>query len=276
VESGVDSILARFSKETTGDQNAIAIRTLSALGVPTRFTYISFDQLMTFDELKATYAYQGRTDLLLKPMPHLPVEEITEGVRDSGFVAEATTGRPFHSGISYMLVSMECLIGAAYTRQAQAAGLTGDIRPSMGRLDARFADPRIGVCGEWAQLWVDRNFALDYTLKSLEKILDGDPRQAVRAARVVLKDAAYTVFGHMIRAIEDTPDTPADAEQMGARLRRVVDAEITDLTERMDPVVEQVSRVLPLENARVLDHEHSRWAGMREWRSINAADPCGT
>ena len=67
VESGVDSILERFNKETTGDQNALAIRTLSALGVPTRFTYITFDHLMTLEELKATYAFQGRTDLLLRP-----------------------------------------------------------------------------------------------------------------------------------------------------------------------------------------------------------------
>ncbi|WP_219732118.1 hypothetical protein [Streptomyces finlayi] len=59
VESGVDSILARFNKETTGDQNALAIRTLSALGVPTRYTYITFDQLMTLEELNATYAFQG-------------------------------------------------------------------------------------------------------------------------------------------------------------------------------------------------------------------------
>ncbi|MFI0941246.1 B12-binding domain-containing radical SAM protein [Streptomyces sp. NPDC021020] len=77
VESGVDTVLRRFAKETGGEQNALAIRTLSALGVPTRFTYITFDHLMTFDELKATYAYQGRTDLLLDPSPGLPVEENT-------------------------------------------------------------------------------------------------------------------------------------------------------------------------------------------------------
>lgn len=205
VESGVDTILARFNKETTGEQNALAIRTLSALGVPTRYTYITFDQLMNLEELKATYAYQGRTDLLLKPQPHLSVEEIVRGVGDPVFVAEATTGRPLYSGISYMLVSMECLIGAAYTKKAQAAGLTGGIRSAMGRQDARFADPCIGVCSRWAQLWVDRNFALDYTLKSLEKILDGEPRAAIRRARRVVKDAAYTVFGHMIRTIDDTP-----------------------------------------------------------------------
>jgi radical SAM superfamily enzyme YgiQ (UPF0313 family) len=42
IESGVTSILERFNKETTAEQNVLAIRTLSALGVPTRFTYITF------------------------------------------------------------------------------------------------------------------------------------------------------------------------------------------------------------------------------------------
>jgi hypothetical protein len=279
VESGVDSVLARFNKETTGEQNALAIRTLSALGVPTRFTYISFDQLMDVEELRATYNYQGRTDLLLRPMPGVAVEEIVEGVQDPQWVAENSIGRPFHSAISYMLVSMECLIGAAYTRQAQAAGLTGAVRPSMGRQDARFADSRIGVCSEWAQLWVDRNFALDYTLKSLEKILDGRPRQEVRAARVIFKDAAYTVFGHMIHAIEDSPENPdplAGAAELGRRLQAMLNAEIVHLTGRMGTVVEHVARSLPLDHARLLEHEHARWTGTTEWQLINAADPCGT
>jgi hypothetical protein len=120
VESGVDSILERFSKETTGYQNALAIRTLSALGVPTRFTYITFDHLMSPGELEASYAFQGRTDLLLRPMQHLSAEEIVRGVRDEGFVAKAATGQPLHTAISYMLVSMECLIGAAYAPNTSA------------------------------------------------------------------------------------------------------------------------------------------------------------
>lgn len=279
VESGVDSILARFNKETTGEQNALAIRTLSALGVPTRFTYISFDHLMTFEELKATYEYQGRTDLLLRPMPGTPIEEIVEGVHDPDWVTYATTGKPFHSGISYMLVSMECLIGAAYTKQAQAAGLTGTVRPSMGRVDARFADWRIGVASEWAQLWVDRNFALDYTLKSLEKILDGEPRHAVRGARIVLKDAAYTVFGYMIQAIDAADRNQGDdasAERLSKTLRDRLDLEIDILRGRMASVVDQVNRTLRLEDARLLEYEHKRWAERSDWQLINAADPCGT
>src|SRR6202012_1089720 len=124
VESGVDTILDRFNKETTGDQNALAIRTLSALGVPTRFTYITFDQLMTLAELKASYAWQGRADLLLRPQsgldPRQPgpaARQLVRAVRDDDFAARQATGRPLHAAISYMLVSMECLTGAAYTRK---------------------------------------------------------------------------------------------------------------------------------------------------------------
>jgi radical SAM superfamily enzyme YgiQ (UPF0313 family) len=278
VESGVDSILERFNKETGGEQNALAIRTLSALGVPTRYTYITFDHLMSFEELEATYAYQGRTDLLLRPLPGVPVEEIVNGVRDPEWVQAHATGKALHTGISYMLVSMECLIGAAYTKQVQRAGLAGEVRPSMGRQDAEFADWRIGVCSQWAQLWVDRHFALDYTLKSLEKILDGEPRHRVRGARVVLKDAAYTVLGGMIEAAGQAPASrlPGQYEVLEQRIRGLLDAEVEELRERMAKTVADVAGGLPSRHAQTLLHEHGRWAGRREWRLINAADPCGT
>jgi hypothetical protein len=83
---------------------------------------------MTLDELQQTHAFQARRDLILRPLPHLSPAEIVRGVRDEAFVAEHATGEPFYRGISYMLVSMECLIGAAYTRLAAAAGLTGGVR----------------------------------------------------------------------------------------------------------------------------------------------------
>lgn len=278
VESGVDTILQRFNKETTGEQNALAIRTLSALGVPTRFTYITFDHLMTFAELEATHAFQGRTDLLIRPLPGTPVEEIVDGVRDPEWVAAHATGRPFHTGISYMLVSMECLIGAAYTKKVQRAGLAGQIRPAMGRQDAEFADWRIGLCSQWAQLFIDRNFALDYTLKSLEKVLDGEPRHRVRAARIILKDAAYTVLRGMITVARQEPATrlPGRAPALEARLRALLDTEIKGLRERMAATVTDVSSILPAKHAATLTNEYGRWERSTEWRLINAADPCGT
>jgi hypothetical protein len=278
VESGVDTILDRFNKETTGDQNALAIRTLSALGVPTRFTYITFDQLMTLQELKASYAWQGRTDLLLRPQPDLDARQLVHAVRDDDFAARQATGRPLHTAISYMLVSMECLTSAAYTRKVQAAGLAGEARPSMGRIDARFADWRIGIASEWAQRWVDRNFALDYTLKSLEKILDGTPRHAVREARTVLKDAAYTVLGEMITAIEAAPaQWGAGAESgLSARIGAALEDDLGVLQVAMDAALRDAVLHLPAGHAGTLHREYSRWQAATGWRLINAADPCGT
>jgi hypothetical protein len=278
VESGVDSILGRFAKETTGQQNALAIRTLSALGIPTRFTYITFDHLMTLDELRASYAWQGRTDLLLRPQPHLTPAQIAQGVRDEAFVSGAADGAPLHTAISYMLVSMECLIGAAYTRKVQTAGLAGEARPSMGSVDARFADWRIGIASHWAQLWVDRNFALDYTLKSLEKILDGRPRDVARQARLVLKDASYSVLGEMIAVIEtgQLTWTAIGQQQLDNRIRTALEIRVGVLRGRMDDALREVAATLPARHVATLHHEYQRWESADGWRLINAADPCGT
>lgn len=274
VESGVDSILTRFNKETTAGQNALAIRTLSALAVPTRYTYITFDPLMTLAELKATHTFQGRTDLLLRPQPGLDARAIVQGVRDEEWVAAHATGRPLHTGISYMLVSMECLIGAAYTRQATAAGLTGQAEPLMGRVACRYRDWRIGVASSWAQRWVDRHFALDYTLKSLEKVLDGPPRHAVRGARVVLKDAAYQVLGDMIGVIEEFDLERPEEESLSARIETALEERAGLLRQQMAITVGKVVGHLPGAHATTLVREHDRWASATSWELINAGESC--
>ncbi|MER6687332.1 hypothetical protein [Streptomyces olivaceoviridis] len=275
MESGVGSILTRFNKETTTEQNALAIRTLSALRVPTRYTYITFDPVLTLDELKATHAFQGRTDLLLRPQPELDARDIVRGVRDEDWVAEHTTGRPLHTGISYMLVSMECLIGAAYTRQATAAGLTGQPEPLVGRLACPYRDWRIGVASSWAQRWVDRHFALDYTLKSLEKVLDGAARHAVRQARVVLKDAAHQVLGDMIAAIEAYDlERPGQKEALSAWIEAALAERAGMLRGQMATTVTEVGRHLPGDHAATLVREHGRWASARGRELINAGESC--
>lgn len=286
VESGVTSVLDRFAKQTTGEQNALAIRTLSALGVPTRFTYITFDPLMTVEELRATYEFQARTDLLLRPLPDLPVAQIVDGVRDEAFVAAHATGRPLYTAISYMLVSMECLVGSAYTHRVQAAGLAGMPRPSLGRLDARFADWRIGRASHHAQLWIDRHFPLDYTLKSLEKILPDDTRHQVRTARVVLKDAAHALLGRMLDLIDTYPapdhdpmSRPVDPRRdkaLDADLVNLLDTALATVRERVDAVADSLLPELPTDGAELLTEQVRRWRTAGEWTLINAAEACGS
>lgn len=270
VESGVTSILQRFNKETTGAQNALAIRTLTALGVPTRFTYITFDQLMTLDELQRTSAFQGRSDLLLRPQPDLSVEEIVDGVRDDDWAAEHSTGRPFYTGISYLLVTMECLTGAAYTRKARAAGLTGGADPTMGRVQARFADWRVGVASHWAQLWIDRNFALDYTLKSFEKILDGPPYNLIRETRRTIKTAAYRFLCAMIGAAASTDINADRAFELDKRHARLADRLLTELRTELDSGLVTVMNNLPDRHRDLLKREYDRWTDSTTWRLINA------
>lgn len=275
VESGVTSVLERFVKGTTAQQNALAIRTLSALGVPTRFTYITFDHLMTADELAASHAFQARTDLLLRPLPQLSVEEIVDGVADLNFVAEHAVGRPLYTEISYMLASMECLIGAPYTRAVAARGLATRADPTMGRVEAHFADWRIGSCSRHAQLWVDRHFALDYTLKSLEKILDGYPRRRVRKARVVLKDASFGVLTRMLDLISgyrpNRPDSGLDTAALA-----LLDAAVVELAPTLSVAIEQILPTLPTPGWHLLDREFTRWCEAERWQLINVNDPCGT
>ncbi|MXQ65019.1 radical SAM protein [Actinomadura rayongensis] len=276
VESGVTSILDRFNKETSGEQNALAVRTLSALGVPTRFTYITFDHLMNAEELRSTYAFQGRTDLILRPLPHLSVAEIIDGVHNEAFVAEHATGQPFYEAISYMLVSMECLIGAAYTRAVDAAGLAGAPDPSMGRVEAQYLDWRIGVLSHRAQLWVDRNFALDYTLKSLEKLADGDRRHAIRDTRAILKRAGYSLLGGMLSLLDRTAPDTAHRAGLDEACAQFADTLMIRLRARIDDAVTALARDLPPADAGILLAEHAHWANTDAWRLINAADPCGT
>lgn len=276
VESGVSSILARFNKETTAEQNALAVRTLTALGIPPRFTYITFDHLMTTAELRATHQFQGRTDLLLHPLPALSVEQIVDGVRDEGFVAAHSSGRPFYTAISYMLVGMECLIGAAYTRQAEAAGLTGQPDPTMGRVEARYADWRIGVIARRAQLWIDRHFALDYTLKSLEKITDGPSYQALREARGAFKHGAYRLLGAMIEALDRTDIHTVDHAELDTRCAVIAEQLIAALHAELGPALTAVEAQLPSAQRPILRRERERWEATTGWTLINAADPCGT
>lgn len=279
VESGVTSILDRFNKETTGTQNALAIRTLTALGVPPRFTYITFDHLMSETELRETAAFQARTDLLIRPQHGLSVEEIVDGVSDEEWVRQNATGQPFYSAISYMLVGMECLIGAAYTRKAEAAGLTGKPDPAMGRMDARYSDWRIGVLARWGQLWIDRNFALDYTLKSLEKVIDGRPYEVLRGLRRVLKEGAFSFFGAMLdqlAAVDSLTHDPDDRYALEVTCAELAETRIQRLHADVEHAIGDVGDVLPREHRERLHDQHQQWAAAGTWRLINAADPCGT
>jgi hypothetical protein len=191
---------------------------------------------------------------------------------DETFVKEHATGEPFYTAISYMNVSMECLIGAPYTRLVTQRGLAGPPRPSLGRVDAAFLDPGIGALSRQAQLWIDRNFAFDYTLKSLEKITVEASREALHQARVVIKHAAYDALVAMIDLLG--PD--ASATPSAAQLGSLCDARFSALVSAMQPLIRPVADHLTAAQRQVLLGQYEQWSTSSGWIEINAADPCGT
>jgi hypothetical protein len=293
VESGVDSILARFNKKTSAAQNVLALRTLSACGVPMRCTYITFDHLMSMEELIASYRFQGRCDLILNPLLHLPEEALYEGIRDPSFVAEHTQGTPFFEQISYMLVSMECLIGSPYLAEVERRGLAGPLNLNMGRRDARFVDPAIGEMSYFSQCWIDRNFSFDYTLKSVEKITSGEARLAARGLRVTMRQKSYELLGMMLwlatgdeslafeRLSLDvqqdlrrlarfrTGDTESGPLQLA--FRSLLELQFGALTHNIACRLDEILPSFPADCAVIIRREFDEWARRTQWALINAA-----
>jgi radical SAM superfamily enzyme YgiQ (UPF0313 family) len=201
VESGVDTILKRFNKHSTAEQNVIAIRILTSIGVPLRLTYITFDPLMTLEELILSYEFQGRKDILLKANNSLSAEQIFESVFNKKYVSENSTNLCLFSEISYMLVSMESLLGSEYLKLVEAAGLAEEHIFLMGKRQTKYRDPNIGLISLYSQKWIDRNFSLDYLLKSIIKISEKDIRNTIISLRVRIKHYSFSLLGKMLSLI---------------------------------------------------------------------------
>lgn len=292
VESGVDSILERFNKHVTSSENTQGIRLLTALGVPVRFTYITFDPLMTFSELVDTYRYQGRKDLIMNPCKSsgaLSLLELNEyDERWNSF----SMGIPFYHCIPYMLVSLECLIGSAYYRKMKRLGrLDNETVMALGKKNALYSDWRIGMISKSAQLWIDQIFTLDYTLKSLSKIYPPQKSEKIRAVRTILKDNAYKLLGKFIylctgdislldgqleaevsfaKKLLDTYSSVGKTSVSEEALLHTLTFQKEMLASEMDKVNLILTSVLePSDNSYYLK-QYTNWKNKHEWRFIHA------
>jgi hypothetical protein len=267
LESGVDSVLERFNKKTTAQQNAIAIRLLSACDLPIRCTYITFDPLMTMAELEESYRFQGRKDLLLLPQRSMSLEALFETVQDEELVASHAQGAPLYTSITYMLVSMECLLGSPYLKKVEEAGLAREEMPAMGRRNAVFQDPLVGLMSDCAQRWIDRNFSFDYALKSLEKVTAGGERHAVRRLRSLLKDSSYQLLGKLLEEARSPRSMAGETERREFLV--VMDRLFLELVHTTGTLLDTLSESLTPTPRGILQREYRVWSLRRSWDLIN-------
>ena len=197
----------------------------------------------------------------MQPADELDAETVVRGVDDDEWARGHSSGLPFHTHVSYMLVSMECLLGSPYLRAVEDAGLAGEHRPSMGRRDARYRDEKIGEMSAWAQRWVDRNFSLDYTLKSLEKVTRLDEYRAIRGMRYRVRAQAYRVLGDFLSQYESWSGTDG--------LRAACERLFAELVDELDGSLDQVRGCVEAGRMAVLEREISRWSEREEWGLIN-------
>lgn len=271
IESGVDSILRRFNKRTTARQNVLALRLLSACGIPIRCTYITFDQLMSVPELEESYLFQGRTDVLLYPQPGLPLDELFDAIQDEAFAAAHARGAPLYESITYLLVSMECLLGSPYLRRVEAAGLALEEVPSMGRRNAAFREPGIGLISDSSQRWVDRNFSFDYMLKSLEKIASGVERAALRHLRALLKEHAYRLLGKLMDSLQtrEWPQGAGAVADLRDEILELMNLQFIELVVAIESLLLRTQEALRPANLAVLRSELQLWSRRQGWPLIN-------
>ncbi|MGA4605138.1 B12-binding domain-containing radical SAM protein [Pseudoalteromonas maricaloris] len=292
IESGVDSILSRFNKKTTSQQNAYAIRLLSCTGIPTRFTYITFDNLMNIEELIESYKFLGRRDLLLKSNKHLSSKEIYSIATDETLAAANSTDNPFYYEVSYMLVKMENLVNSKYTKKVTELGLTRSTNKSMGTITADYVDNVIGELAEMSQRWIDRHFAFDYSLKGVQKISDVESREAINSIRVILRRFSYELLGQFIYMYtgdyELLPDTSSESQLQRVKkyykeapFNKVGQAQIREtcyaiMDAHMLELQREVSENIDFVLARLLETQKlainealSNWQSSSDWDLIN-------
>ena len=290
LESGVNTVLDRFNKQTSSEQNVTALRTLSACGVPMRCTYILFDQLMTFDELIDSFLFIGRRDVLLKECSGVPPGRLVEAVCDEDFISLNSLDQPLYKTIPYMLVTLELFGDAPYQKKVsnKVRAKNEGISLDLGTKAQGFVDQHIGLISGWAQRWIDRNFSFDYTLKSLQKVTNVEQRRALERIRFLLKKSAYTWLGHVLAAstgnldiIEGLKDSiilemnalhreePLDCNKADIAMISCCNSLFNVLANELDNEFQIALGGLSREHRDIMLREHWRWINRTEWELLH-------
>ncbi len=297
IESGSDSVLRRFNKGIVAQDSVMAIRILSALGIGFRATFITFDPLMTFTELKENIAFLGRKDICLKPLTTYGISysDLFDGIHEANFVQSNSTNTPLYQNISYMLVLLEILMDCDYiqllhrSEKKYSKNLflehgTPDI--NMARYKVSYLDKRIGDIAAACQRWIDRHFALDYYLKGIFKTANENERETIFKYRLEYRRLSYNLLesltwifdddgaAEVTSNIVDKKDIVALRERAKTQDRSRIIMETLDLfNDKMDLLVGKIESSPYSEkrsgNNANLKKVIERWRRKKSWDLIN-------
>lgn len=220
VESGSPSQLRRYGKGQTVAQTADALRVGSLLSLPMEFGFITFDPLLTPDELAENIEFLAREDVMVPPCTSPDVDARVETVaRFLDGVDLTTSGVPLYQHVAYMATELEVLAHSRYAdhlRRRHPELLDGAFDPSFARHGVRYRDARIGEIAGWSRVWTEGMFVPVYEARMAARASD-DPTVAQEANRLVAR-YRHATFGLLLGlATRLLPDVATRLDALLAR-----------------------------------------------------------
>ncbi len=168
VESGSDSQLRRYGKGQTVADIVAGLRAASLLGLPLEFGFITFDPLLTANELVESLQCLGRTDILLPATNGTAPEDIYRLVLAQHV---ELSGDPLFSHVAYMATELELFVNSPFVQilRNQAPELLRPFESSFARYGYAYRDVAIGHIASWCRVWTEGAFESIYRMRLAER-----------------------------------------------------------------------------------------------------------
>ncbi|MFI0354259.1 B12-binding domain-containing radical SAM protein [Actinomadura sp. 9N407] len=196
VESGSASQLRRYGKGQTLTQTVDALRIASVLGVPLEFGFITFDPLLSPDELAENLAFLARTDVLCERHPDGPTAAVAAVGHYLNGADQPTSADPVYQHVAYMATELEVLANSRYADHLHRRhpDLLDEYNPAFCRFEARYAHKQIEQIAGWCRVWTEGMFTTVYQARMAAR--SAGPGGATDATELVrrYRDATFTLL----------------------------------------------------------------------------------
>ncbi|MEY2485630.1 MAG: hypothetical protein QOH39_1278 [Verrucomicrobiota bacterium] len=166
VESGSNSQLRRYGKGQSTADIVAALRAGALLRLPLEFGFITFDPLLTQEELLQSLEFLARRDVLLSPESEPTIDEIYS-IAIEERLARTHPGVPLFSCVAYMATELELFVNSPYVKLLRAAAphLIGSYDSAFARFNYSYQDVAIGQIADWCRVWTEGTFAAVYQMR---------------------------------------------------------------------------------------------------------------
>lgn len=203
VESFSNLQLIRYNKATDCNQNIIAIKILTSLGIDIRLGILLFDQLMaSVSEIKENIEILGRKDIIQqKRTGNLTYEKIYFDIIN-GISNHANV--PLYTKTSYLLTVMEVLKKSIYFRMCDSKGLVLSEDKNWGKYEVSFINKYVGILSDYLREWVNNNYPITYALKTLLKSAKDYEYQVLDQILEEYKTINYRLLQYSLMYVDDS------------------------------------------------------------------------